>query len=236
MKLYILAICCIISAGFYYLFGSQSTQSENFNSNNLLGSKTNSTNNKSDRKINNSTINIVNKAGESEVTESQILTKIDGKNQKTDNEQQLIADNRKKTRLLLENTLDKNNIISIDNLTIALNSENFEDIISIISENSDISEIERKNNIYQSLNGVSEINIYNYDVACGKGLCALNIQDIPSSEVATIKKVMRERLNLGSSFSSVIKDSEGFESDIRMITQSQPSDKVQISSKEMSIF
>jgi len=155
-------------------------------------------------------------------------------NEKTETSPQKIQISQERINHLLDSSIDmKNDVITLDNLSEVLNIANFNHVIDTIAQQQALNEIEREQTVYQAILDDNTINRYPFDVACGKGLCAINVKDVMQSEIDQVKQAISNELGLGSHFFSTVK--EGANSNIRVMSQSSPTDSIKVSSDKITL-
>lgn len=110
-------------------------------------------------------------------------------------------------------------VFDLDVLTNTLSVKDFDRVISHLIENSNADELARQYKIEQSVSKNNELAAYQHQVACGQGLCALELADVPNEELEALQTSIG-KLDLGSTFRKILPTDDGTSS-LRVITQSQ---------------
>jgi len=106
----------------------------------------------------------------------------------------------KELYIAVDDLIDKQGGLHLDKIEIVLSADNFGSVLSHLSLSSTQSDIERELEIKDFLTTFELMNNYPYDISCGKGLCALNILDIPNNEKETLQNEVLSNLDFGSNF------------------------------------
>ena len=135
-----------------------------------------------------------------------------------------------KVKRLVGSTIDKNGAFSIEPLTEAMDVDKFEMVLDELATDSNEMELERKYQIESLLVKEDELYAHNYGVSCGQGLCAVSLSSIPNDKIDSIVGKLNQ-LDLGSTFHKTISVND-YESDVRVISQSQHNKSISIMIKD----